>query len=306
MRLVRSLFALTLLLAGSAPAPVLAQRSWDEVVIRPEKLADGLWMLTGAGGNMALCAGPTGALLVDAQYGQVAEKIRAAADSLSGGVPIRLVLNTHYHGDHVNGDSAMAAHGAAIVAHANVLRRMSEEQRNTTFDVTFPAYVESGRPVVVFQDSIALRAGDRMVRVVHVPPAHTDGDAVAFFPWADVVHTGDLFFNGTYPVIDVSAGGSIGGMIRAVDRLLPAIGPHTRIVPGHGPLADREALLRYRAMLVTVRDRVSKLVRERKSLDQIVAAKPTADLDAGWGGGFMKPERVLTVVYSDLSRSVAR
>jgi cyclase len=287
-----------------APAvPAMAQRSWDEVVIRPEKLADGIWMLRGAGGNLALCVGPDDALLVDAQYGQIAGKIRAVVDSLSGGRPLRLVVNTHYHDDHVSGDSAMAARGAVVVAHENVYRRMSEEQRNTTFRDTTPPYPFISRPAVTFRDSVVLHVGPQECHVVHVSPAHTDGDAIVWFRPADVLHAGDLFFNGTYPVIDVSAGGSLAGMIREADRMLAAAGPATKIVPGHGPLGDRAALARYRDMLVTVRDRVTKLVHEKKTLDQIVAAKPLTDLDPAWGTGFMKPDRFLKVVYSDLSRA---
>lgn len=298
---------LVLLLCLSVPlaAPASAQRNWDEVVIRPERLADGLWMLSGAGGNMALCVGPQGALLVDAEYGRLADRIRATVDSLAGGVPLRVVLNTHYHGDHVNGDSAMAANGAIVVAHDEVRRRMGVERHDAAFGSTTPAYAEVFRPTITFRDSITLHVGAQECRVVHVPPAHTDGDAFVRFLPADVLHTGDLFFNGMYPVIDVSAGGSIGGMIREADRLLGMVGPGTRIVPGHGPLADRAALERFRAMLATTRERVARLVREGRTLEQIVAARPLADLDPAWAKGSMTSERFLKMVHQDLSRGTA-
>jgi cyclase len=295
------LFAAVVLVAAPAAR---AQRKWEEVVIRPEKLADGLWMLTGAGGNLLVCAGPDGVLMVDAQYGQLAAKIRAVVDSLSGGRPLRFVLNTHYHGDHVSGDSAMAAAGATIVAHANARRRMSVDRFNETFGSTSKAMPAAGLPVLTFSDSLTFHLNGREVRVFHLPPGHTDGDAVVWIPAADVLHTGDVLFNGTYPVIDVSAGGSIGGMIRSLDLLLPLVGPATKIVPGHGPLADRAALLRFRDMLVTVRDRVTKLVTEGRTLEQVMAAKPLADLDRDWGAGFMKPDLFLQVVFRDLSRKV--
>lgn len=286
-----------------AAAPVAnAQRNFDDVVITPLKLADGLWMLTGSGGNLLVCAGPDGALLVDAQYGQLAARIRAVTDSLCGGRPLRFVLNTHYHGDHVSGDSAMAAAGATIVAHANVRRRMSVDRFNETFGSTAKAAPGAALPVLTFSDSLTFHLNGHEVRVIHLPPGHTDGDAVVWVPAANVLHTGDLLFNGTYPVIDVSAGGSIGGMIRSLDRLLPLVGPATKVVPGHGPLADRAAMLRFRGMLVTVRDRVTKLVKEGRTLDQVMAAKPLADLDRDWGAGFMKPDMFLRVVYADLAR----
>ena len=296
-------FLLMLACVTLAAAPAArAQRTWGEFVIRPEKLADGLWMLTGAGGNLLVCTGPDGVLLVDSQYGPLAARIRAVVDSLSGGRPLRFVLNTHYHGDHVSGDSAMAASGATIVAQANARRRMTAARFNETFGESTRAVPAAGLPVLTFSDSLTFHLGGREIRVFHLPPAHTDGDAVVWIPAADVLHTGDLLFNGTYPVIDVSAGGSIGGMIRSLDLLLPLVGPATRIVPGHGPLADRAALLRFRDMLVTVRDRVTKLVAEGRTLDQVMAAKPLADLDRDWGAGFMKPDRFLPIVFKDLSR----
>ena len=201
-------------------------------MITPPKLADGLWMLTGAGGNLLVCAGPDGALLVDAQYGPLAAKIRAVVDSLSGGRPLRFVLNTHYHGDHVGGDSAMAAAGRPIVAHENVRRRMSVDQFNETFGPTTKAAPARALPVLTFGDSLTFHLDGREIRVFHLPPGHTDGDAVVWVPAADVLHTGDLLFNGTYPVIDVSAGGSIGGMIRSLDCCCPSSGPARRSSPG--------------------------------------------------------------------------
>ena len=301
---MRRLVPLFVLLAALVvPGATRAQRSFDGVVITPGKLADGLWMLTGSGGNLLVCSGPDGVLLVDSQFGPLASRIRAVVDSLSGGGALRFVVNTHYHGDHVGGDSAMAAAGATIVAHENVRRRMSVARFNETFGTTLPASPARALPVITFGDSLTFHLGGPDIRVFHLPPGHTDGDAVVWVPAADVIHTGDLLFNGTYPVIDLSAGGSIGGMIRSLDLLLPLVGPGTRIVPGHGPLADRAALLRFRDMLVTVRDRVAKLVREGRTLEQVKAAKPLADLDEAWGGGFMKPETFLQVVYTDLSRT---
>jgi glyoxylase-like metal-dependent hydrolase (beta-lactamase superfamily II) len=288
---------------GWGAQEALAQHRLDRVVIRPQKLADGVWMLTGAGGNVAVCVGPEGVLLVDAQYGRVAPRILATVDSLSGGRLPRFVLNTHYHRDHVGGDSAMAAAGATVFAHSNVRTRMATNWFNETFDAEMPSAPTGALPVVTFSDTLTFHLGGREIRAFHLPPGHTDGDVVVHMPSADVVHTGDLLFNGFYPVIDVSAGGSIGGMVRSIDRVLPLIGPETRIIPGHGPLADRAALLRFREMLVTARDRIRELVGQGKTLDEILAAAPLADLDAIWGRGFMKPERFLRTLVEDLSRS---
>ena len=299
----RTLAFLGVLVLLAAAPPAAAQRDWSRTVIQPQPLADGLWMLSGLGGNLLLCAGPDGALLVDAQYAPLAGKIRAAVDSLGGGRPLRFVVNTHYHGDHTGGDSALAAGGAAIVAHGNVRARMTVPRYNATFRDTTKASPRAGWPVLTFADSVVFHLNGRELRVVHLPPGHTDGDAYVWIPDADVLHTGDLLFNGTYPVIDVAAGGSIGGMIRSADALLAVAGPATRVVPGHGPLGDRAALQRFRDMLATVRERVTPLVRAGRTLEEIVAAKPLADLDETWGGGFMKPERFLDAVYSDLVRT---
>jgi cyclase len=299
----RSLALLVLLLLPALAPPAAAQRDWDAAVIQPQRLADGLWMLSGVGGNLLLCTGPDGALLVDAQYAPMAGKIRAAVDSLGGAPPLRFVVNTHYHGDHVGGDSALAAGGAAIVAHENVRARMMVPRYNATFGDTTRAMPQAGWPVLTFADSVTFHLNGHELRVVHLPPGHTDGDAYVWVPDADVLHTGDLLFNGFYPVIDVAAGGSIGGMIRSADALLAVAGPATRIVPGHGPLADRAALVRFRDMLVTVRDRVTTLVRAGRTVEQVQGARPLADLDETWGRGFMNQERFLGAVYSDLVRT---
>ncbi len=301
MKRLRSALILSCLALLCAVA-ALAQPAARKAVVGVEKLADGLWMLTGDGGNVVLSAGADGALFVDAQYGAYTRRLLQVADSLGRGARVRFLVNTHYHGDHVGGDSTMAAAGAAIVAHENVRRRMAVVQFNSTFAETIPAYPRQALPAVTFADSVALHVNGRAARVYHLPPGHTDGDAVVWFPSADLLHTGDLFFNGEYPVIDVSAGGSIGGMVRGVNLALRWVGPATKIVPGHGPLADRAALLRYRDMLITVRDRVTTLVREGRTTGEIMAAKPLADLDPVWGNGYMKPDVFLQVVCSDLTR----
>lgn len=301
----RALVVLAAIVLLAAAPPAGAQRDWGKTVIQPQPLAENLWMLTGLGGNLLLCAGPDGALLVDAQYAPLAAKIRAAVDSLGEGVPLRFVVNTHYHGDHVGGDSAMAAAGAAIVAHGNVRERMMAPRYNATFGDTTKATPREGWPVLTFADSVTFHLNGHALHVVHLPPGHTDGDAYVWVPDADVLHTGDLLFNGTYPVIDVAAGGSVGGMIRSADALLAVAGPATRVVPGHGPLGDRAALQRFRDMLATVRERITPLVAAGKSLEEIVAAKPLADLDETWGKGFMRTERFLGAVHADLARTHA-
>ena len=297
--------ALILALAGALAAlPAYAQqRDWSKTEIKSEKLAEGVYMLTGAGGNMGVSAGPDGAFLIDAEYGPLTMKINTAIAAL-GGKPVRFLLNTHLHGDHTSGNENFGKADVTIVAHDNVRARMSSEQYSELFKRTTPASPAPALPLVTFSDTITFHLNGETIVVFHVPPGHTDGDAIVRFTQANVVHVGDYFFNGTYPVIDVSAGGSIDGMIANDNLILAAIDDQTKLIPGHGPLGDRAALRVFRDMLVEARDRILPLVEQGKTEDEVVAAQPTASLDATWGGGFMTPERFVRMVYADLARKV--
>ena len=298
--------ALVYLAAGVAAlglaSRVRTQDRFAEVKIRAEAAGLGIAMLAGAGGNIGVCAGSDGVLIVDDQFAPLSQKIRATVDSVSGGKPIRFVVNTHWHGDHTGGNEKLAALGAVIVAHDNVRRRLGVPQVVAGVKDTIPAAPAAALPIVTFNDSISFHVNGEEVRVFHVAPAHTDGDAIVQFVHANVVHMGDCLFNGIYPRIDLSSGGSIDGMIAADERALRVIGPETKVIPGHGPIADRAALVAFRDMLVTVRDRVRALIRAHQTLEQAIAAKPTADLDPRWGSGFIKPDQMVETVYTDLSR----
>lgn len=282
-----------------AAAPALAQQDFSKVEVKAEKVAEGVYMLTGAGGNMGLSVGGSGTLLIDAQYAALSEKILAAVRAITPD-PVRLVVNTHWHGDHVDGNENMGRAGALLVAHENVRRRMGTEQTMAAFGRKIPPSPEGALPVVTFTDAVTFHWNGDEIRVYHVPPAHTDGDSVVHFVEADVVHMGDLFFNGGYPFIDTSSGGKVDGVIAAAERVLAAIGDRTRIIPGHGPLATKADLQAYRDGLKTLRDRIARLKAEGKSRDEAIAAKPTADHDARWGTGFMKGDRFTGIVYDSL------
>ncbi len=282
-----------------ATAPVLAQQQdFSKVEIKAEKVAEGVYVLTGAGGNIGLSVGKDGALLVDDQVAPLTDKILAAVKTIAP-EPVRFVVNTHLHGDHVGGNEDMAKAGAILVAHENVRKRLSTEQTNALGRKT-PASPEAALPVLTFTDAVTFHWNGDEIRVTHVPPAHTDGDSVVRFVKADVVHMGDLFFNGTYPFIDTGDGGRVDGVIAAADQVLATSGEKTRIIPGHGPLATRADLQAYRDTLATLRDRIAKLKAEGKSRDEVVAAKPTADHDAKWGTGFMKGDVFTGLVYDSL------
>jgi cyclase len=288
-----------LALAVLAVAPAAAQQDFSRVEIKADKLAEGVYMLTGRGGNLGLSVGKSGAFLVDAQYSQLGAKILAAVKAITP-EPLRIVVNTHWHSDHVDGNENLARAGALLVAHENVRRRMSSEQFMGIFGRKVPPSPEGALPVVTFTDAVTFHWNGDEIHVFHVDPAHTDGDAVVHFVKADVIHMGDVFFNGGYPFIDTSSGGRIDGVIAAADRVLALAGANTRIIPGHGPLATKADLQSYRDTLSTLRGRIAGLKTSGKTRDEAIAAKPTADYDARLGAGFMKPDVWVGLVYDSL------
>jgi glyoxylase-like metal-dependent hydrolase (beta-lactamase superfamily II) len=290
-------FALPLAILGAVPAA--AQGDFSAVEIKAEKVADGLYALTGRGGNLGLSVGEDGAYLIDDQYAPLTGKILAAVKELTP-EPVRFVVNTHYHGDHTGGNENLGEAGALLVAHENVRRRMAAGTFMKAFNRQVEPAPAGALPVVTFTDAVTFHWNGEEIRVFFVGPAHTDGDSIIHFVKADVFHMGDTLFNGMYPFIDVSGGGRIDGMIAAVDRVLKVATEKTRLIAGHGPVATKTDLQAYRDMLAEVRGRVAKLKTEGKTGEQIVAAKPTADFDEKWGGGFMKPDVWVGLVYESM------
>jgi glyoxylase-like metal-dependent hydrolase (beta-lactamase superfamily II) len=287
------------LLLALAALPVAAQQDFDDVEIKVHSVADGVHMLTGQGGNIGVSSGPDGVLLIDDQFAPLTEKIQAAVATFSDG-PVRFVLNTHWHGDHTGGNENLGEAGAVIIAHDNVRARMSVEQFMKAFDRKVPASPPAALPVVTFSTDATLHLNGQDIHIFHVEPAHTDGDSIVHFRTANVLHMGDTFFAGRYPFIDLGSGGSIDGVIAAVDRGLALSNAETRIIPGHGPLSNREGLESYRNVLATVRERVAKSVAAGQSADEAVATGPSGEFDAAWGGGFVKPEAFVRTVYASL------
>lgn len=280
---------------------LVVQQNLDTVQIRTFKAGDGVYMLQGAGGNIGVSAGADGVILVDDQYAPLTDKIKAAIAALNPG-PIRFLLNTHWHFDHTGGNENLGKGGVVIVAHENVRRRMSAEQFMTSFAQPIPASPAAALPVVTFTDAVTFYYNGDSISAFHVAPAHTDGDVVIYFRRANVVHMGDTYFNGRYPFIDLSSGGSVDGMVAAVDRVLAMTDHSTKYIPGHGELSGRAELGAYRDMLATVRDRIRKLARQGRTLAQVKAAKPSAEFDAAWGTGFINPDRFIEILYTDLSK----
>ena len=296
MRSLAVALAALLTLSGT----IQSQQNFDTVQVRSQKVAEGVYMLQGAGGNIGLSIGGDAVFVVDDQYAPLTPKILAAIAQLTD-KPVRFVVNTHWHWDHTGGNEAMGKAGALIVAHDNVRRRMSTEQVNEFLQRTTPASPAGALPVITFSDTVTFHINGDDVVAFHVANAHTDGDAFILWRKANVVHAGDVFFNGRFPFIDLSSGGSIDGMIAAVDILLTLGDENAKIMPGHGELSDRAAVREYGKMLKTVRDRVRQQKAAGRSLAQTLATHPTAEFDARWGTGFIKPDQFVTMVYQSVS-----
>ncbi|MEP6956753.1 MAG: MBL fold metallo-hydrolase, partial [Chthoniobacterales bacterium] len=254
-------------------------------------------LITGLGGNIVLLGGSDGALVIDSGVPEAAEKTLATARK---GGPISLLVNTHWHYDHVGGNEVFAESGARTLASANCRKRMSVEQNMEALEMKVPASAPRALPNVTFEQETMLHLNEDDIRLVPVAPAHTDGDVFVHFAKADVIHAGDLFFNGMFPFIDWSSGGWIGGMSAGVRSLVELAGPKTRIVPGHGPLAKTEDLKNYLGFLETMQERFEKEKAAGKSVDEVVAAAPVEKFEEKLGHGFLKGEQFVRITYTGL------
>jgi cyclase len=267
--------------------------------IQVTKLRDTLFLLQGVGGNMVAQIGPDGKLLVDSSAATAASRLKDTLGKL-GPHPLKLLINTHWHFDHTDGNAAMHDPGVLIIAHENTRKRLSTPQEIQFFHLNLPASPTSSLPQETFTDTEKVFVNNDEVDLGYMPEAHTDTDIYIHFVNGNVIHAGDIFFNGFYPFIDAGTGGTINGMIRAADACLALADDKTKIVPGHGPLGDKDALQKYRDMMATIATRVEKLKTSGQTLDQAIAAKPTANFDAVWGKGSLTPDQFVTLVYSTL------
>lgn len=294
-RILKHGILLLIFWATGLPGLAQAQQDMSDVEIQVHPVAEGVYMLTGRGGNIGLSVGEDGAFIIDDQFAPLTEKIQAAIASVSD-QPVRFVVNTHLHGDHTGGNENFGKAGAIIVAHENVRERMEAALADSE-DLS-----EDALPVITFSEAATFHWNGDALHISHVDPAHTDGDVIIHFQGANVLHMGDLFFNGFYPYIDVNSGGALPGVIAAAERALALADEETKIIPGHGPLSKKTELQVYHDMLVTIHGRMQELIAAGNTRDEIIAAKPTADFDEEWGGGFMQPDNWVGILYDSLQR----
>ena len=260
-------------------------------------LRRGISVLEGSGGNIAVLIGKDGKLLIDSGFTVSKPRIVEALNNLSAD-PITQLINTHWHVDHTDGNDWVHSAGAAITAHENTKKHLSTSTRVEAWQYTFPPSPAGALPTTTFNDEQHVHHNGTSIALKHYAPAHTDSDISVVFEEADVIHVGDTLWNGIYPFIDYSTGGSIDGMIRASERNLSVITDNMIVIPGHGPIANKAAVTEFRDMLSTIRNNVAVLKKQGKSLSETIAAKPTAAYDAKWGQFLITPAFFVTLVYS--------
>ena len=291
--------------AGGNPAAPSADRltqlraAGASTPIKTTKLADNVYLLQGAGGNMAVQTGADGKLLIDSSFSTATPRLREALNAL-GNEPAHLLINTHWHIDHTDGNEGMHAAGFTIFAHAKTRERLSSPAEIQLLHLSVPASPPGGLPAITFDDAMHLWHNGDSLALAHYDAAHTDTDIFVHFEKADVLHVGDIWFNAFYPFIDESSGGNIGGMIRAAEKALAIAGADTKIIPGHGTLGTKAQLQQFHDMLCRVRDRVAALKNAGASEAEAVAKKPTAEFDAVWNKGSVSPDVFAGVVYRTL------
>jgi glyoxylase-like metal-dependent hydrolase (beta-lactamase superfamily II) len=305
------MFVVIILSAASlwlAPAPIFAQAvspvtkineeaAKADITVQP--LRGNISVLMGSGGNITVLTGTDGKLMVDGGIAVSRVKIQAALDRISS-EPVKYVINTHFHWDHTDSNEWLHNLGATVIAQENTLKRLSVATRVEDWDYTFPVAPVGARPTVTFKTDKTLKFNGEIIIMKNYGIGHTDSDTLVYFKKADVMATGDIFWNGVYPFIDNSTGGGINEIIRWANLSLEKVTDKTVIVPGHGPVGTRAQLIEFRDMLVAIRENVARLKKQGKSIEEVVAAKPTAVYDAEWGGFVIDPAFFTRLVYAGL------
>jgi len=301
MKSIRYALLLAVLTAGGGIVHAQGAPDFSKVEIKATKIADAFYTLQGQGGTIGVLIGPDGVFMVDTQFAPLSEKIAAAIKQLTP-QPIKFIVNTHVHGDHTGGDANFGKMGATIISREELRFRLAHPnpQANGQPGVPMPA---AGLPKQTYRDRLTLHMNGEEVQLIAIPRAHTDGDTMVYFPGLDIIMTGDFYRSIQYPNVDRANGGSLQGLIDGLGAVVGRAGPNTKIIPGHGPTVDRNAVSAHRDMVIAVRDRVSPLVDQGKTEDEVVAAKVTADLDARIQEPGTTAERFVRQVYAEVKAS---
>jgi glyoxylase-like metal-dependent hydrolase (beta-lactamase superfamily II) len=294
---VKKFLLLTVLCVFTATAQ--AQTDFSKVQMKATRVAGNVYMLEGAGGNIGVSVGDDGLLIVDDQFAPLADKIRAALKGIAD-KKLKFILNTHWHGDHTGGNVVFGPE-APIIAHDNVRKRLSTEQKSEVFKRTTPASPKEALPVITFDQSLSVHFNGEEIRVIHYPQGHTDGDSVIFFTSSNVVHLGDDFFAGRFPFVDLESGGSIEGLIRNIGEIIGKIPADAKLIPGHGPLSTVDDLKSYHRMLQQTTDIVRQKMSAGKTLDQI-KSEGLPDEWKPWATGFIKTDIWIETIYKSLKK----
>ncbi len=277
----------------------LAQQDMSQVQIKTNKIANNFYTLDGNGGTIGVLTGPDGVLMVDAQFAPLADKIAAAIKQISDGGRVRFLINTHVHGDHTGGNEAVGKSGAVIMAREHLRERLAKPAPGANGQPGVPA-PPAALPVVTYDAPVTIHMDGEDVQLIPVPSAHTDGDTMVKFPGVDVIMSGDFYRSTGYPNIDRANGGTLKGIVAGLNALINAAGPNTKIVPGHGVIVDRVAVTAHRDMILAIQEKVSKLMQQGMTVEQVTAAKPTSDYDAKVPGVGNTGDRFVGQLYAEL------
>jgi len=279
------------------------QDDFSKVEIKVQKVAEGVYMLEGAGGNIGVSAGEDGIVIIDDEFAPLAPKIQAALKGIED-KPVRFIINTHYHGDHTGGNAEFAKQGT-IIAHENVRKRLAEGTSLKLMKSTTPPAPKDALPIITFNDRATVYLNGEDIRAIHFPNGHTDGDSVIFFPHANVVHMGDDFVTYGFPFVDVENGGSVSGMIAGCERVLSMVPADAKFIPGHGPLSNADDVKKFIQLLKDTRQIVADAVKKKMTLEEMKQKKILAKFDQQYGQGFIKTDVWIDTLYADVAHDPA-